>query len=52
MGKMKVLFFDISGKGGIAHHIFLMCNALTEIGVDVIVITTKNNELDLNQIII
>lgn len=46
---MKVLFLDVSGKGGHAHHIFFMCNALAEIGVDVVLITTKNHELDLSQ---
>jgi len=46
---MKILFFDVSGKGGIAHHIFMMCHALAEKGAEIRLVTTRDNELDLSQ---
>ena len=46
---MKVLVLDVNGRGGHAHHIFFMCNALADIGLNVVVITTKVHELDLSK---
>ncbi len=46
---MKVLVLDVNGRGGHAHHIFFMCNALADLGVNVVVITTKAHELDLSK---
>ncbi len=46
---MKVLVFDVSGKGGISHYIYCLCDALAGGGDNVVLATTKDNELDLDQ---
>ncbi len=46
---MKVLVLDVNGRGGHAHHIFFMCNALADLGLNIVVITTKIYELDLSK---
>ena len=41
-----VYILDVSGRGGIAHYISLLGNALVDRGIEVVVVTTRNNELD------
>ncbi|MFH1941409.1 MAG: glycosyltransferase family 4 protein [bacterium] len=46
---LQIVFVDVSGRGGIAHHVFLMTDALAGQRVDVTVATTKNHESDLHR---
>lgn len=50
MENMKVIFLDVNGRGGHSHHIFMTCNALIENGVEVVLATTRKNELNLNDV--
>jgi D-inositol-3-phosphate glycosyltransferase len=47
--RLAVWVFDVSGRGGIAHHVFMMSNALVRAGADVTVVTTRTNEMDLDR---
>ena len=42
--KNKVALIDVSGRGGISHHVFMLGDALTHSGLDVTVLTTKDCE--------
>lgn len=44
---LKILNVDISGRGGIAHYIYLLCDALHPHGIHNILVTTGDNELNL-----
>lgn len=42
---MKVLQFDTSGRGGIAHFIFFLSKSLAQRGIDIELLTTGENEM-------
>jgi hypothetical protein len=43
--EMKVLQFDTSGRGGIAHFIFFLSKSLAQRGIDIELLTTGENEM-------
>jgi glycosyltransferase involved in cell wall biosynthesis len=43
--KCKILLVNFSNKGGFAHHIYFLCDALSHTGVDFLLLTTRNFEL-------
>ena len=43
--RLKIVFYDPSGRGGICHYTFQLAEALALAGCDVNVITTENYEL-------
>jgi glycosyltransferase involved in cell wall biosynthesis len=44
-GKTSVLIVNFSGRGGLAHHVYFLCNALAQLEVDFILLTTRDFEL-------
>jgi glycosyltransferase involved in cell wall biosynthesis len=47
---VRVMFVDVSGKGGITHHIVMMCNALSRKNIQVALVTTRTCEMDLKKV--
>ena len=43
---MKVIVVDTSGRGGICHYTYSLCQALSKFADDITLLTTKNYELD------
>lgn len=43
--KPRVLLVNFSSRGGLAHHVYFLCDALAKIGVDFILLTTRKFEL-------
>ena len=43
---LKILMIEPNGKGGICHYAYQLCNSLSVVGVDVILYTSRNYELD------
>jgi len=41
---MKVLIFNVSGKGGIAHYNYFLCQALYNQGVSILCVTSREKE--------
>jgi glycosyltransferase involved in cell wall biosynthesis len=44
-GETPLLIVNFSGRGGFAHHIYFLCDALARQGVDFVLLTTRDFEL-------
>ena len=47
---VHVIFIDVSGKGGITHHIVMMCKAVSRQSIRVSLLTTRTCEMDLGNV--
>ena len=46
---VSAALIDVSGRGGISHHVFMMGGGLARAGINVTILTTKDCEIDANE---